>query len=60
MSEANLIAIESFFRSRCNHKRILELDALILRKDLGDAHESSIQAFVQSAIEGVMKDERKV
>lgn len=60
MSETNLIAIESFFRSRCNHKRILELDALILRKDLGDAHESSIQAFVKSAIEEAMKNERKV
>jgi hypothetical protein len=48
-----LASIEGFLRSRCDHKRILELDALILRKDMGADHESAIRAFVQKAIEEV-------
>ncbi|WP_131798668.1 hypothetical protein [Achromobacter insolitus] len=60
MSEAtNLAAIEGFLRSRCNYRRILELDALILRKDMGAAHEDAVRGFVQKAIEEVMKNERK-
>ncbi len=56
----NLASIEGFLRSRCNYKRIIELDALILRKDMGAEHEGAIRAFVQTAIQEVMKNERKI
>jgi len=56
----NMAAIEGFLRSRCNYKLILELDALILRKDMGAGHEDAIRTFVQKAIEEVMKNERKI
>lgn len=62
MTEATsqLAKIEGFLRSRCSHKRILELDALILRKDLGAQHGEAIRAFVQKAIEEVKENERKI
>ena len=59
-STDNLAAIEGFLRSRCNHRRILELDALILRKDMGADHDAVIRAFVQTAIQEALKNERKV
>lgn len=55
----SLAAIEGFLRSQCNYRRILELDALILRKDMGEAHDDAIRSFVQKAIEEVSKNERK-
>jgi hypothetical protein len=60
MSEPNSLgSIEGFLRSRCTYKRILELDALILRKDMGDMHDSAIRAFVQTAIEEVITNEQQ-
>ncbi|WP_323025693.1 hypothetical protein [Castellaniella sp.] len=59
ISTDSLAAIEGFLRSRCTHRRILELDALILRKDMGADHESMISAFVKTAIQEALENERK-
>ncbi|ANN80815.1 hypothetical protein [Bordetella flabilis] len=60
MSNADsLAAIEGFLRSKCSYKRLLELDALILRKDMGPTHDDVIRSFVQKAIEEVTKNERE-
>ncbi len=56
----NLVSIEAFLRSRCNHRRILELDALILRKDMGADHDGMIRAFVKTAIQEALKNERQI